>query len=114
MKVVRGSCRGMPRPVAREHFKMAWPCSESEQRKPGEIYPGIIGKWFIHFEDGGIFFHQSPMGDCVFGLRLEGVFDDLDGADAWVSRDHRRYRSPGLLTEKRLLNALVLRYLLGQ
>lgn len=113
----RGDGKTLPAPEQRAALKIdrRFTADEAERIAQGLVPETMDDKWFIHQEDGWVYFHRSWTGVCVYGMRLAPDGDGVRVAEAWASRDPEQYKN----TEDEydaefLIQWLVGNFLLGQ
>ena len=96
-------------PARRERFDLPllFLDAEAEQMGGGHVPNGMDDKWFIFFEEGWLYFHRSWTGYCIYAVRLDGSPAGVRIAEAWVNRNQEQYKSPGLDTDRRMVEQLI-------
>ena len=96
-------------PARRERFDLPllFLDAEAEQMAGGHVPNGMDDKWFIFFEEGWLYFHRSWTGYCIYAVRLDGSPAGVRIAEAWVNRNQEQYKSPGLDTDRRMVEQLI-------
>lgn len=87
--------------------------AEGERIREGHIPLYMEDKWFIFFENGWLYFHRSWTGYCIYAVRLDCSPGGVRVVEAWANRDQQQYYSPGMKTDKHMVEQLMRSYLLS-
>jgi hypothetical protein len=105
---------GMPENKSLLKFTRHFSLAEFNRLSLGLVPEQMEDKWFIFFEEPGLFFHRSWTGDCIFKLLLQPDGDGYCISEAWVNRDPHQYNSSGPASDIEWLTKLVERLVLDK
>ncbi len=108
----RNSWKNSQPPIEREEFNVDWtfPVEMGQRMVAGHIPEGMDDRWFILMENGWLLFHRSWTGNCIFGLKVDGLSEGVAINEGWVSRKTDEYSSTDIERDVELAQTLLNEY----
>jgi len=108
----RNSWKNSPPPIEREVFNVDWtfPAEMGERMNAGHVPEGMDDRWFILMGNDWLYFHRSWTGQCIFGLKVDGLSEGVAINQGWVSRKADEYGGTDIDQDVALVHTLLNEY----
>ena len=87
--------------------------ADADRLQLGLIPQEMEDKWFVYFENGWLYLHRSWTGSLIYWLRLDGCPAGVRVVESWVNRNSDQYRETDAEYDRKMLDFLLRRLLLG-
>ena len=97
----------MPRKRTRVPLKRTFTKMEFGRLTKGFVPQSMDNRWFIFFEKGGLYFHRSWTGRCIFQVRFKIQKVGYQIIEAWARRNPHQDSGANLNHEAALISTLI-------
>jgi 8-oxo-dGTP diphosphatase len=105
-----------PMPVQRTAIRLdrVYTREQMDRIRMGVIPEQMEDKWFVYWEKGGLYFHRSWTGFCIYVVHFVPEGDGHRMMDAEVNRDDTQYMETSDETDQEMIPFLIDLLLLGE